>query len=111
MRADPVVIDQIFELIIHNKENYIPNRHISTRGMLMSLDLKEVLRRVAEEDCESEKEEIEGRLDRYKSLILEIARVKGFDLAIEIEDLVWRYRSEHAGCLFSSDALTSPAIL
>ena len=51
----------------------------------MSFDLKEILHRIAEEDYESEKEEIQGRLDRYKSLILEIARVKRFDLAIWVE--------------------------
>jgi len=53
--------------------------------MLMSSDIKEILRRIAEEDYESEKQEIDGRLDRCKSLILEIAKVKRFDLAISVE--------------------------
>jgi hypothetical protein len=51
----------------------------------MSFDLKQVLRRVAEEDYESEEEAIERGLDRYKTFILEIARVKRFDLAIWVE--------------------------
>jgi hypothetical protein len=51
----------------------------------MSFDLKEILRRVVEEDYESEKEEIEDRLDRYKSIILKIAKDKTFDLAIWVE--------------------------
>jgi hypothetical protein len=58
----------------------------------MSFDLKELLRRVTEEDYESEKEEIEGRLDRYKSL--DIAKVKRFDLAISVEGANTRFQKD-----------------
>ena len=51
----------------------------------MSSDLRQILHKVAEEDYESEEQAIERGLDRYKSLILEIARVKRFDLAISVE--------------------------
>jgi hypothetical protein len=66
----------------------------------MSSDLKENLRRVAEEDYEGEKEEVEGRLDRYKSLILEIARVKRFDLAIWIEGADARFQQDERDLSF-----------
>jgi hypothetical protein len=51
----------------------------------MSFDLRQILRHVAEEDYESEEEAMERGLDRYKTLLLEIARVKSFDLAISVE--------------------------
>ena len=51
----------------------------------MSSDLKDALRNVVEEDYEIERNEIERKLDRYKSLLLEIARVKRFDLTISVE--------------------------
>ena len=60
----------------------------------MSFDLMEILHRIAEEDYRSEKEEIQGRLDRYKSLILEIARVKRFDLAISVEGSATQFQED-----------------
>lgn len=60
----------------------------------MSFDLKQILRKVAEEDYTREKEEIERGLDRYKALILEIARVKRFDLAIWVEGSGTRFQKD-----------------
>jgi hypothetical protein len=60
----------------------------------MSFDLKQIMLRVAEEDYESEREEIEGALDRYRALILEIARVKKFDLAIWVEGSETQFQRE-----------------
>jgi len=48
-------------------------------------DLRHILRTVAKEDYENEDEAIEHGLERYKSLILEVARVKRFDLAVWVE--------------------------
>jgi hypothetical protein len=60
----------------------------------MSSDLAQILRRVVEEDYESEREGIEGRLDRYKALILEIARVKRFNIAIWVEGSDTRFQKD-----------------
>ena len=60
----------------------------------MSLDLRQVLRRVAKEDYASERQGIERELDRYKALILEIARVKRFDLAISVEGSDTRFQKD-----------------
>ena len=43
------------------------------------------MRRVAKEDYKSADEAIEHGLERYKSLILKVARVKRFDLAVWVE--------------------------
>jgi len=51
----------------------------------MSSDLRQILRRVAQEDYAREEKAIERGLDRYKTFLLEIARVKTFDPAIWIE--------------------------
>lgn len=52
---------------------------------MTSSDLRAILKKVAEEDYKSENAEIEEGLERYKSLILKIANVKKFDLAIWVE--------------------------
>lgn len=52
---------------------------------LMSSDLREFLYKQAEEDYKSERGEIEEGLERYKSLILTILKVKKWDLPIRIE--------------------------
>jgi hypothetical protein len=66
----------------------------------MSSDLKQILRKVAEEDYESEEEEIERGIDRYKALILEIARVKRFDLAIWVEGVDTPFRKNERDLSF-----------
>jgi len=47
--------------------------------------LRKILRAVATEDYANENETIEHGLERYRSLILEVARVKKFDLAVWVE--------------------------
>jgi DNA-binding HxlR family transcriptional regulator len=51
----------------------------------MSVDLKRMLQKVAEEDYQSENVQIEERLDRYKSLILRIAKAKKWDFPVWVE--------------------------
>jgi len=51
----------------------------------MSSELRGILLVVAGQDYEREKRTITDRLDDYEALILEIAKVKRFDLAIWIE--------------------------
>ena len=51
----------------------------------MSSNLKGILNKVAEEDYASEEVEIEKNLALFKSLLLEIAKVKTWDLAIWVE--------------------------
>lgn len=51
----------------------------------MSSDLKAILDKVVEEDYHQKELEIESRLERFKFLLLEIARAKKWDLAIWIE--------------------------
>ena len=60
----------------------------------MSSDLKDALRNVVEEDCEKERKEIERKLDHYKSLLLEIARVKRFNLAVSVEGFETQYQAD-----------------
>lgn len=50
-----------------------------------SSDLLIILTQVAKEDYASEELEIEQNLERFKSLLLEIARAKKWDLAIWVE--------------------------
>jgi hypothetical protein len=50
-----------------------------------SSDLLMILTQVAKEDCANEELEIEKNLERFKSLLLEIARAKKWDLAIWVE--------------------------
>lgn len=52
---------------------------------MTSSDLSAILKKVAEEDYKNENAEIEEGLERHKSLILKIAKVKKFDLAIWVE--------------------------
>ena len=51
----------------------------------MSSNLKGILNKVAQEDYASEEVEIEKNLSLFKSLLLEIAKVKTWDLAIWVE--------------------------
>ena len=51
----------------------------------MSSNLKGILNKVVEEDYASEEVEIEKNLSLFKSLLLEIAKVKTWDLAIWVE--------------------------
>jgi hypothetical protein len=51
----------------------------------MPSDLKITLDKVVEEDYHRKEQEIENRIDRFKSLILEIAKAKKWDLAIWVE--------------------------
>jgi hypothetical protein len=51
----------------------------------MSSDLRAILRKVAEEEYKREIREIEERLERYKSLILEVAEAKKWDLLVWVE--------------------------
>ena len=51
----------------------------------MSADLLAILRKVAEEDYEGEKAAVDKELKRYKSLILEIAEAKKWDLVVWVE--------------------------
>ena len=51
----------------------------------MSSNLKGILNKVAEEDYASEEVEIEKNLSLFKSLLLEIAKAKTWDLAIWVE--------------------------
>lgn len=58
----------------------------------MSSELMETLHKVAGEDCESRIAAIDEGLNRYKSLILQIAKAKKWDLLVwvegqELEDL------------------------
>jgi hypothetical protein len=51
----------------------------------ISSDLKAILDKVAEEDYKSKKLEIEQGLERFKSLLLKIAKTKRWDLTIWVE--------------------------
>lgn len=51
----------------------------------MSSELKAILNKVVEEDYKNEEMMIEARLERYKSLILKIAKAKKWDLRIWVE--------------------------
>lgn len=51
----------------------------------MSSELMETLHKVAEEDWESRKSAIDEGLERYKSLILQIAKAKKWDLRVWVE--------------------------
>jgi hypothetical protein len=51
----------------------------------MSSNLKGILNKVAEEDYTSEEVEIEKNFSLFKSLLLEIAKAKTWDLAIWVE--------------------------
>jgi hypothetical protein len=51
----------------------------------MASNLKGILNKVAEEDYASEEVEIEKNLSLFKSLLLEIAKAKTWDLAIWVE--------------------------
>jgi hypothetical protein len=66
----------------------------------MSFDLKRILHRIAEEDYESERKDIEQGLDRYKALLLEIARVKTLDLAIWVEGSDTRFQKDERDLSF-----------
>lgn len=52
---------------------------------MMSSELKVVLQKVAEEDFETEETKIEQELQGYKSLILEIAKAKKWDIPVWVE--------------------------
>jgi hypothetical protein len=54
----------------------------------MPSDLEAILRKVAEEDYKSEIRDIEDGLERYKSLILKIAKAKKWDLLVWIEGTI-----------------------
>ena len=51
----------------------------------MSLDLKEILSGVVEEDHKRMEMELEQGLERFKSLLFEIEKAKKWDLAIWVE--------------------------
>jgi hypothetical protein len=51
----------------------------------MSSDLKSILDKVVQEDYQRKEQEIENRFERFKALILEIAKAKKWDLAIWVE--------------------------
>jgi hypothetical protein len=55
---------------------------------------------VAEEDYENEREEIEAAPDRSKALILQIARVKRFDVAIWVEDAPTQFQKDERDLSF-----------
>jgi hypothetical protein len=60
-----------------------------------SLELKSILYQVAEEDYASEELEIEKNLLRFKSLLLEIAKAKTWDLAIWVEGTDVKYAEKY----------------
>jgi hypothetical protein len=49
---------------------------------LTASELKTIMPKVAEEDFKGEETEIKERLERYKSLVLKIAKAKKLDLAV-----------------------------
>jgi hypothetical protein len=51
----------------------------------MSLDLKNILDKVVEEDYKQKEEKIEKRLENFKVLLRDIAKAKKWDLAIWVE--------------------------
>jgi len=67
-----------------------------TGGRLMSSELRGILLGVAKQDYEREKGTITDKLDDYEALILEIAKVKRFDLAIWIEGSDPGFRKDEA---------------
>jgi hypothetical protein len=60
-----------------------------------SSELKAILKQVAEEDYTSEELEIEKSLSRFKSLLLEIAKSKKWDLAIWVEGTDVKYAEKY----------------
>ena len=52
-----------------------------------SSDLETILKQVAEEDYENKELEIEQNFSSFKSLLLEIAKAKKWDLAIWVEGI------------------------
>jgi hypothetical protein len=60
-----------------------------------SSELKAILTQVAEEDYASEELEIEKNLSRFKSLLLEIAKSKRWDLAIWVEGSDVKYAEKY----------------
>jgi hypothetical protein len=70
----------------------------------MSVGLMQLLLKVAEEDYENERGEIEAGIDRYKALILEIARVKRFDLATSVEGSNTRFQKDERDLNFLEKA-------
>lgn len=60
-----------------------------------SSELKAILNQVAEEDYANEELEIEQSLLRFKSLLLEIAKAKKWDLAIWVEGTDVEYAEKY----------------
>jgi hypothetical protein len=60
-----------------------------------SSDLKAILKQVAEEDYENKELEIEKNLSSFKSLLLEIAKAKKWDLAIWVEGTDVQYAEKY----------------
>jgi hypothetical protein len=51
----------------------------------MSLELRTILNKVAEEKYKQEEKEVEQAFQRYKSLLLKIAGLRGIDVLISFE--------------------------
>ncbi len=51
----------------------------------MSSELKDVLHKVAQEDCERAEAELDSGMDRIQSLLLKIASLKKYDLVVWFE--------------------------
>jgi hypothetical protein len=60
-----------------------------------SSDLETILKQVAEEDYENQELEIEKNLSSFKSLLLEIAGAKKWDLAIWVEGTDVQYAKKY----------------
>ncbi len=51
----------------------------------MSSELKLILKKIAEEDYEHEEMEFEKAINRYRSLLIEIAEAKKIDITVSVE--------------------------